>query len=567
MAKISKLDPILSSQIAAGEVVERPASVVKELAENSLDAGARRIIIEFSDDGLSCIKISDDGSGMSIEDALMSVQRFATSKIGSLSDLISVSSLGFRGEALPSIASCSKLTISTWDGEGDGGFTVETEGGKIVNEYSSALPKGTTVTCKDLFFNTPARLKFLRSKTGERRLIIDTVQRLALSWPNVSFTLQSSGKTILRTGGSGLENALVDIFGPDTQGNMVPLDYENQGIKVTGFLGRPNLYRRARDRQFFSVHKRPIRSLTLSFSLDDAFKGIIPPNTRPFCILDISLDHESLDVNVHPTKSEVRFKDERKIRSNVMQAARHALREIGQITAEETSHTGIPSGSFERRSVPTVFGNREMGPRIWSQPTMVRDMPQGRDGLPQGWEYLGSILDTYLVASSPDSLLVIDKHALMESLAYMELQTQRSGKQDLLVSEIVKLDPLEASAYEDMEKEIQELGFTSRLIGERTLLVTAVPTLLGKPMPAPSVKEVLAGIKQEGRDLMTAACHASVRARESLSAEEAVALILGLIRTPEARTCPHGRPTVKEFTSRELDLFFGRNPKPGDTQF
>jgi DNA mismatch repair protein MutL len=583
LAKIRRLDPVLSSQIAAGEVVERPASVVKELVENALDASASRIVIEFADGGLSSICVFDDGVGMSREDARLSVTRFATSKIRLLSDLTGVSTLGFRGEALPSIASCSRLSIATNDGLSNAGIVVKADGGVVTDEIEAGLPKGTTVTVENLFYNTPARLKFVKSKTSERRVILDTVQRLALAWPEVSFTVRSEGKEIFKTGGLGLRNALSDIFGPDVALSMVPVDYSQSGIHITGFIGQPNLYRRTRDRMYFSVLKRPVKSIELSFALDDAFRGIIPPNSHAMAVLNIAVPPDNLDVNVHPTKTEVRFTDERSVRIALMQAARSTLRAsdilVPQNPFKPDTHFSYPNPRAEK-TVPNILGlsrkpqnifakkQDNLDFQIWQQPERVKENQSGTTSLPDGWQYLGSFLDTYLICSTPSSVSIIDKHALMESLSYMELQKRESGRQELLVSEVVKLDPMESESYEHLAIYLERLGFSSRLIGERTVLVTAVPLVLGKPLPATAIKEILSqsGVSPSDKpervlmdaQLKTAACHASVRARESLSRDEAIALINQLIKVPEARTCPHGRPTVKEIGKNELNRFFGR---------
>lgn len=587
MGRIQRLDPVVSSQIAAGEVVERPASVVKELIENSLDALATRIIVEFEDAGLSLIRVSDNGSGMSPEDAPLSVERFATSKLSSITDLTLIASLGFRGEALPSIASCSRLLVET-KGEGaDSGLEVLVEGGVVVKTAEKGLAQGTTVTVRDLFFNTPARLQFVRSRSSEKQAIVDTVMRLSLAWPHVAFVLRTGGKTVLSTSGQGLKNAVMDVFGPEVASSFSEVSWSDGDLSIEGFTCRPSGYRRQRDRQMFSVNGRPVKDPVLSRALDNAYAGLLPPRAYPAAVLDITLPPGSVDVNVHPTKSQVKFKDEQAVRRAVRRAVAGALSE-GALTVSDGHHGVRP-------------GNRMGGPYVvppsW-RPGSVRDsarsvsgpLPAARDlglerpaeGAPGAgqqsgnWEYLGSVADTYLIASTGSSLLIVDKHALMESLVYRAMQNGQSGSQDLLMAEIMRLDPKEASIYEDFREALAGTGFQSRPVGDRTVMVTSVPLVLGKALPPASLKDVLAKIAVDGKNLSvspermldvarieTAACHASVRAREPLAREEAVSLLVSLETQPEAATCPHGRPVARELTLKELGEYFGRSSHAG----
>lgn len=575
MGRILRLDPLVQSQIAAGEVVERPASVVKELVENSLDAGARRIGVDFEEGGLSFIRVTDDGCGIPAEDASLALERFATSKLSSAQDLASIATLGFRGEALPSIAAVSRMTLETRARGEDAGTSVQSEEGRILAVTEKGLPIGTTVTVRDLFYNTPARLKFMKSQSTERQALTEIVIRLALAWPSVSFTLRSKENTIVETFGQGLGNALSDIFGPDDASRMVLVEHES-GIR--GFVSLPSLYRRTRDRQIVSVNSRPIRNTSLGWALDQAYAGLLPPKTFAIAVLDLSVPQGEIDVNVHPAKAEVKFQKDRDIRSSIMKAVGESLRQAGfALAGFETSRPAthpLPSmGGGRPRGIVETSGDINWG--------LVRDVPVVKDSPlslpePSGWEYLGSLEDTYLVARTPTSLLIVDKHALMESLAFSNLVSGTGGSQELLVSEMVRLEPQESLAYEELEAVLAEVGFTSRLVGDRTVMVTAVPLVLGRAVPPESIKEVLQRLSAETRGdpvralsaarLETAACHASVRAREKLSADEARGLLATLRDNPSARTCPHGRPTVKEISVKELDNFFGRPSQGRRTQ-
>jgi len=437
-ASIRKLDPLVASQIAAGEVVERPASVVKELVENSIDAGADRISIEIVHGGMKLIRVSDNGKGMSREDALLSLERFATSKISSVTDLDNIGTLGFRGEALPSIASCSRLVLETKTAGSDEGTSVRVDGGSVIRVSEKGLPQGTTITVTDLFFNTPARFKFMKSRATERNAAIDTVERLALAWHDISFALTSDGRMVLHTTGKGLRDALANIFGPDTLESMVKVWGDYSGIKISGFAGLPRLYRRSRDRQLFSVNRRPVKNTCLGWALDSAYAGLLPPKTYPVAVLDLTLEPGSIDVNVHPTKAEIKFGNEALIRRMITQRVREALSQAGYVSDPPVISQGVvrlggPSGvSAPRREDPR--GIIEDIRQMQTHPLTLHD--EGRrllDDTEQEaeWEYLGSLQDMYLVAKTPDSLLIIDQHALAESLAYHCLVRGEGGSQEL----------------------------------------------------------------------------------------------------------------------------------------
>ncbi len=595
MARIVRLDPVISSQIAAGEVIERPASVVKELVENSLDAGATSVTVEFEESGLDVIRVIDNGSGMSREDAELAVERFATSKLNSIDDLHGIGTLGFRGEALPSIASVSNLTLETKETGAGYGAEVRVAGGEVVGVSEKGLPVGTTVTVRNLFFNTPARLQFMKSKTKERQAVIEVVERLALSWPDRRFLVRSGGKNVLITSGQGLRNAIADLYGPDALSSMIPVaPVENarddrESVEVKGMVGLPGLYRRTRDRQVFSVNSRPVKSPLLSWALDEAYRGLLPPKSYPVAILNIS-PGDDVDVNVHPAKAEVRFKNEGAVRSAVIAAVSRALVRSGLSTLDsdrkmddrdvagqaparagapswssandyDTSHRYVRDGPAWGGFTQSVIGD--------TMPVQGPDAPPGSE-LPGGWRYLGSIKDTYLVAATPDSLIAVDKHALMESLIFGELMEKRSGGQELLMAEVLRLSPKEAAVYEESEAALSATGFGSKLVGEYTVMVTKVPLILGKPVDPKAIREVLMSLSSdpsnrasperllEASRISLAACHASVRAREPLAAKEAESLLLRLYGTPSASVCPHGRPTVWELPFSSLNDFFGR---------
>ncbi len=576
-ASVKKLEPLVSSQIAAGEVVERPASVVKELLENSIDAGAKRITVDIDEGGLKLVRVSDDGIGMTQEDALSAIERFATSKISSVSDLECIKTLGFRGEALPSIAACSRLILETRTDGSDSGIAIYIDGGKVTKIEEKGLPTGTTVTVEDLFFNTPARLKFMKSKSRERDASIEVVERLALAWPYISFTLNSQNKTILHTSGTGARNALTDIFGPNMTNSVIKIHgHDNEkGVTIEGFIGTPANYRASRDRQFFSVNQRPVRNSMLGWAVDAAYLGLLPPKSYPTCVLNIKIPPDQIDVNVHPTKAEVKFKDEREIRRLVTETVRRYLSEAGYLfdSADlQQTYTGSIGKSME-------FGNTrssllDYGPNL-AQKNEVKETAfspseDHHPSLPEDWDYLGELQGTYLLVKTKEALLIIDQHALAESIAYQALLRGESGRQDLLIPEILQLGAKEAVLYEEYGQKLEEVGFSTRALGTRTVLVTEVPVILGKALSPDSLIEILSsayGDREEGLDparilakaqLATAACHSSIRGNEPLDREEALALISRLATDPSTLTCPHGRPTVYRMPYSEIAKFFGR---------
>ncbi len=566
MTRIVRLDPVVASQIAAGEVVERPASVVKELAENALDAGASKIAVELEDSGLSLIRVSDNGGGMTAEETLLAVERFATSKLRAIDDLKLVGTLGFRGEALPSIASCSRMTLLSRTEESPTAAVVQVEGGQILGVTERGLPVGTTVEVRDLFYNTPARLKFIKTKTRERQAIIEVMERLTLSWPQVRFELLSQGKTILMTGGLGLQNAVADLYGPETAGAMVPLqpgEGQPGSIRISGLAGLPRLYRRQRDRQFLSVNWRPVKNPWLGWALDESYRGLLPPKAYPVAFLNLEIPPEDVDVNVHPAKAEVRFRNDAEVRRAVIHGLSRALVSSGFADSTTKETPQIPQEPTPRpRETSQTWTHRPAA----SLPLAL----EVREEMPHEWEYLGEIQSTYLVAVTSESLLVIDKHALMESITYQKMLTLDSGSQDLLVAEVLRLSPSESSSYQESETYLESLGFRSRLVGETTVMVTGVPLVMGQPLCPENLKDVLGALARDSsgglspKDAIVAAkaalaaCHASVRAGEPLKPQEAKALIKELCETPSARICPHGRPTVKKIPLREIREFFGR---------
>lgn len=588
--KVKRLDPLVSCKIAAGEVIERPASVVKELVENSLDAGATSVSIEIEGGGLELIRVVDDGCGMDREDAVLALERFATSKLSSADDLFNIATLGFRGEALPSIAACSHMTIATRSRGSQSGTVVNVSGGEVQSVEEKGLPYGTSVVVRDLFFNAPARLKFMKSKGHERDAVVDVVTRLALAWPNVRFTLSSGRRPLLSTGGRGLRNAFADIFGPELSQDMLEVEHEDasdgcSSMRIEGLAARPGKYRKSRDIQFFSVNNRPIVNSSLGYALDRAYAATIPPGSHALAVLNVKMNPGEVDVNVHPTKAQVKFRDEKRVLSALNSALNKSFAGLGFSVTFPKERLGMQKEIEHRSAAPAASSRLEMGsaPSFLVREPYLRELDSSTafsanatgeelamgESLERPYEYLGPLGDTYLLAKTKNSLLVIDKHALAESLAYRELLERKSGRQELLMQELVRLDPVEARLFEEHLEQVESVGFGARLVGSQTALVTSVPVILGKPIPPTAIREVLRRIEEEGAGfdpgrmeesaaIALAACHASVRSGESLSREEAEDLLDRLFARKEALLCPHGRPTTKEITYEDLDRFFGR---------
>ena len=545
--KIRRLDPALASKIAAGEVVERPASCVKELVENAIDSGASRVTVFVEGGGLELIKVCDDGSGIAREDLPLALERYATSKLNSIADLENVQTLGFRGEALPSIGAVSKLTIATKRKEDSVGSLVSCHGGEISAVVDWGGPPGTTVTVEDLFFNVPARLKFMKSRARELELISDTLTRLALAWPEIAFSLFSGTRCILETDGRGLANAMTCLFGPEISEDLIPVSSSSGGIVISGFLGFPRLSRRDRSCEFFSVSKRPVRSPLFLFTLDQAYSGLLREGEHPFAVVDIGVPRGTVDVNVHPQKTEVRFREESLIRSSLFEAITSALQNVGLLQSRgHSAHTG--TAQVTAAAFPEV-GEPEAPRCVFAQ------------NLPDGYAYLGKLWSTYVAFSSPDSLIIVDQHAFYEALAYLELSREEHASQLLLSPVTVTLEPVKVSLYEEIESLLEKVGFNTRLVGERSLLVTGVPVILGRAMAPDDIREVLDGCR--GRDLdsvrvAVAACHSSVRAGDALTSLEVSELVRQFASHPEVRTCPHGRPVAYRVSKEEIVRFFGR---------
>ena len=579
-ASINVLDPRVAQQVAAGEVVDRPASVVKELLENALDAGASRIEVELGDGGTSRILIRDDGSGMSREDASLSVLRHATSKIRNVEDIEAVSTLGFRGEALPSIASVSSFSLTTSTGEG-AATRVVVEGGDAAEVYAASHPKGTTVLVDRLFYNVPARRAFLKGARAERSAIVEVVTHLAIAHPTLAFRLTEGGRDYLSLPEAGnLLERLAQILGVGKARSLRKVEYESGPFGVSGYAALPSLTEGSRAHQTISVNGRFVRAENLHRGLDDAYRATVPSGRYPPVAIEITADPRRVDVNVHPTKQVVRFSEERAAREAVASAVRDAIEWRTQAPqqpprAPERTFTqdrfsgpsrppaDYPSYAAEDRSpyaAPPARGLQEARERLSeaSRP-LAESLAEGRElpergGLPQATpeelRIIGQLAAGYILVEEPGSLWVVDQHVAHERAILDRLHDSDSPAtvQSLLVPEVVDLSPAEAERATANLEELSVYGFEAEPFGPRSVRVTAVISTLADRDIAGAFKDALSAIsgtepghRREDHILATIACHSAVKMGDRLSQPEMEALIKSWLESRLPATCPHGR--------------------------
>jgi DNA mismatch repair protein MutL len=577
---IHVLDPRVAQQIAAGEVVDRPASVVKELTENSLDAGASRVEVELESGGTSHILVRDDGSGMPPEDARLAVLRHATSKIRTVKDIESVTTLGFRGEALPSIASVSSFTLTTSTGAG-AGTRVTVEGGAEAEVSPTSHPKGTTVLVDRLFYNVPARRAFLKGPRAERAAITEVLTHLAIAHPNVAFRLTEKGRDYLSLPAAGdLLERLAQILGVAKARAMRKVEYESGAFEISGYAALPSLTEGSRAHQTISVNGRFVKAENLHRGLDDAYRATVPGGRYPPVALEINVDPRRVDVNVHPTKQVVRFSEDRAARDALAAAVRTAIewRPPATVTTPRSTERSysqerlsaprppLPSRDYasfttESRPVypaPPERGLQEARERISeaSRPLAeergpYEELPE-RGALPplENLRVIGQLAAGYILVEEPESLWVVDQHVAHERAILDRLTDSDSPAtvQSLLVPEVVELSPFEAERVAESLEELSVYGFEAEPFGPRSVRVTAVISTLADKDVAGAFKDALAAISgtdpghsREDHILATIACHSAVKMGDRLSQPEMEALIRDWLTSRLPATCPHGR--------------------------
>ena len=597
MPQIRRLPETLVNRIAAGEVVERPASALKELVENAIDAGATRIAVSLADGGLSRVEVTDDGCGMTPEDMALALERHATSKLPDEAIEL-VATLGFRGEALPSIASVARLTLESRVRGAEQGWRRVIDHGALAEEGPAALPPGTRVRVEQLFAKVPARRKFLRSERSEYAACLDTVRRLAMARPEVSFRLEHNGRTVFDLqGGDGLPARVALLIARELAGNAVTIELERGGMRLGGIAGLPTYNRGVADHQYLFVNGRPVKDRLLVGAVRGAYADMLARDRHAVLALFLDNPPEDVDVNVHPAKTEVRFRDAAAVRGFIVSGLRQALATGDRRSAQAPDVEAMGRWQREPEVAPalaSIFAGRD-----WSAPSTgvrdagmawrgpqapVLDAPQGRaegaEPLPEdAAEYplgvaRGQIADTYIVAEAADGLVIVDQHAAHERLVLERLRAAGAGEamaasQALLIPEVVELDEPACDRLEESAAKFAEYGLALERFGPAAMLVRAMPAALRGADPEKLLTDLADDLAQHGEALLlgekiehvlaTMACHGSVRAGRTLSVAEMNALLREMERTPRSGQCNHGRPTWVKLSMGDVEKLFGRH--------
>lgn len=538
MGRVRILPPEVASKIAAGEVVERPASVVKELVENALDAGATQVRVDLEEGGKLSIRVTDDGEGMSPEDAELALQHHATSKIQGEEDLQRIQTYGFRGEALPSIAAVSRMTILT-RADGHPGVRIEVEGGKVLYKGEAGAPRGTTVWVRDLFFNLPARRKFLKGTTTELGHSVEAVVRLALPRPEVAFSVRHGNRGVLELPAGGAEDRVLAVLGDELEGKLLEVEGEGPGMALKGWISSPSYCRGNPRGIYFYVNGRYVRERMVLYLLSDLYSDLIPRGTYPVAVLMLRIPPEEVDVNVHPQKAEVRFRDQEGVFRFLKGALARAL-------GKDRTTAAVPPP-------PSPLEVREPVPSYVSLP-LPAEAPGPRP--------IGQVSGTFILAEEGGTLLVFDQHALHERILYERLKAGRTGVQRLVVPLVLEFSEAELEGIAALADEVRGVGLEIEAFGPRSLAVKAVPPILGLR----EVREALQALAElQGgpgerveEALKVLACRGAIKADRPLSLEEMRRLLGDWEGLGRPRSCPHGRPLVWEITPEELARRFRR---------
>ena len=603
---IRQLDESAINRIAAGEVVERPASAVKELVENALDAGARRIAVDYADGGKTLIRVTDDGCGMTAEDLPLALSRHATSKIDG-SDLLNIQSFGFRGEALPSLGAVGRLVLTS-RAEGHEGVSLTVEGGRMGALRPAALTRGTVVELRDLFFATPARLKFLRSDRAEMSAIADVIKRLALAEPHVGFTLRDvsgggEGRVVFRADPENgdffdaLHGRLARVIGSDFTDNALRIDLDREGLRLVGYAALPTYSRGSSVAQFLFVNGRPVLDKQLFGALRAAYMDVLSRDRHPAAVLNLICDPERVDVNVHPAKAEVRFREPALVRGLIVSGLRLALTGAGHrasttvaeetlaaFRAEPTPQAAQPPRVYQmdrssQQSLSRAYGVQAPAP---ATPFGFAETPSARmepvaEALPDlTARPLGAaraqLHENYIIAQTERGMVIVDQHAAHERLVYERLKAQAAASgiaaQALLIPEIIELSEADAARLLDLAEDLAGLGLGIEPFGGGAVAVREVPAVLGQVDAAALIRDILDDLADLGSSdrlkgridavLSRMACHGSVRSGRQMRAEEMNALLREMEATPMSGQCNHGRPTYVELKLADIERLFGR---------
>ncbi len=563
---IQKLSPEVIGKIAAGEVIERPASVAKELLENALDAGCSQVTVEVGRGGLDLIRVSDDGCGIMADDLPLAFERHATSKLLGDDGLDAISTLGFRGEALPSIAAVAAVEMLSRPTDAAGGRFVSLSNGAILDSGDRGMPPGTVVAVRRLFSRQPARLKFLRSPAAEATQIASVLSHYALAYPEVRFTLLTDGRLTLRTPGSGdLTDAAAGVYGHQVARLLLPLapSASSRAVLPTfdGLVGEPELSRANRNYITLFINRRWVRNRSLTFAIEEAYQGFLMTGRHPLAIVDVRLAPSDVDVNVHPSKLEVRLRNEREVFALLQREVRRTLTQRSPLPAvSPTTWPGSPRPPIPGRPVeaaPLPLERADVP--LPEQPPLTPALPVLRP--------LGQVGSVYVVAEGPEGLYLVDQHAAHERILF-ERFLKAGGAPDvqgLLEPVAVELAPRQQALVQEMAQELTDQGFALEPFGENSFLVRSIPSALSGEDVGASLTEFLDALAREEavpdrrqRVAMSLACHAAIRAGQTLSAEEMRELLRQLEQTENPRHCPHGRPTMVHLSADDLAREFRR---------
>ncbi len=570
---IKVLTPETAAQIAAGEVVERPASVVKELVENSLDAGASEVIVEVSGGGLKLSRVVDDGVGIPASEVEIAFQRHATSKLTDSSDLENISTLGFRGEALPSIASVSNLELLTRHEGEQTGTRIRIRGGGLVKKEAVGRPRGTTVQVANLFHNVPARLKFVKSSATENGRIGSLVTRYAMARPSVRFSLTIDGRKTLNTTGSGeLREAVASVYGADAAGTMLTVSAEEDGLgRVHGLAGPPTLSRAQAGYVTLILNGRWIQDRRLNYAVEEAYQNLLMVGRRPVALLLIDLPPKDVDVNVSPSKAEVRFRNDRAMFSLVQRAVRQALVESSPVHSPVLTVSNSASAPYtppQRRPLGSDLLGWAAGPRAPETDTPDAPSMFTKTTLPL-LRVVGQVRNTYIVAEGPDGMYLVDQHAAHERSLFEKILKERSDKrvqvQGMLAPVTVDLTPVQRESLTQSGESLKSHGFDFEPFGDNAYMLRAVPAMLAGRAPDRAFLDILDSLtdstpidKTEERLAASIACHSAIRAGDVLQQEMMEEVVRLLEQSESPHTCPHGRPTLVHLSASLLEREFGR---------
>ncbi|MCD6034781.1 MAG: mutL [Rickettsiales bacterium] len=607
MAPVIRILPnTIVNRIAAGEVIERPASAVKELVENAIDAGSNSIAVSMRNGGRNYISITDDGCGMGKEELELAVERHATSKISDDNNLLNITHLGFRGEALPSIGSVSRMTITSRKEGEDDAWAIDITGGEKSIPAPASLAKGTKVEVRDLFFATPARLKFLKTERTEVQHALDMVQRLAMAHPELSFRFEADNRVMLDTRAGGIEDALAkrleDTMGKEFMDNAVPVSGERGGMIIHGFAGIPTYNRGTAAGQYLFVNGRPVRDRALMGAIRGAYQDFLARDRHPVLALFLEIPMEQVDVNVHPAKAEVRFRDGEQVRGMIVRGLKDAIGGAGHRASTTVARDALkvitPSIPAQPRMplfsapVPMMMQTAQervqhdytpMPMRERVAPVSLAPLPSARvieqaeaaeaaeADYPLGVAK-GQVHDTYIIAQNANGIVIVDQHAAHERLVYERMKEAIAvsgiARQRLLIPEIVELSLASAERLLERKEEFRELGLVIEPFGEEAVVVQEIPALLGDSDVKGLIKALCDDLEEFGEALAlkeklehicgTIACHGSVRAGRKLNAHEMNALLRQMEVTPHSGQCNHGRPTYVELKLSDIERLFGR---------